>query len=311
MPIKSSKNTLIVITGTTASGKTSLAVDLAIRLNGEIISADSRQVYREMNIGTGKDLEEYSIKGTKIPYHLIDIRNPGDHYDGYSFQKDFFSAYQDITSKGKASILCGGTGMYINLALEKEPLLNVNRNESLRHKLKEYSQEALIDELKKLNFQFHNKTDILDRERAVRAIEIETFKQNYKGEWPRNPIKDYLIFATNYSREDIRRRIRIRLDSRLEKGMLNEVVKLKENGLSSETLNYYGLEYKFINQYLEKEIGYDEMYTNLLQAIRRFAKKQMTWFRRMEKKGYKINWLDMNQTSEELVQKMAKIYEAV
>lgn len=309
MPSKSKKYPLIVITGTTASGKTSLAVSLAQKIEGEVISADSRQVYRGMDIGTGKDIHEYSIDDHVIPYHLIDIIEAGEHYDGFSFQKDFFAAYEDISSRGKTAILCGGTGMYINLALAKEPLLDVVTNQQLRSRLNALTQDELIQELQSVDDHLHNTTDLNERDRTIRAIEIATFKRDYKGKLPTNPVKDYLIYATNYSREDIRRRIRERLDQRLESGLLAEVVRLKENNVSSETLNYYGLEYRYINQYLEREMTYDQMYTELLQAIRRFAKKQMTWFRRMEKRGFKINWLDMSQSKEMIVDRIVKAHE--
>lgn len=311
MLTNSHKKPLIVLTGTTASGKTSLAVHLADKLNGEVISADSRQVYRGMDLGTGKDLEEYSIAGRSIPYHLIDIMAAGDHYDGFSFQKDFFDCYDNISNRNKVPILCGGTGMYINLALSREPLLDVKVNKELRNKLELLSQEERVEKLVSIEGSIHNTTDTFDKERTIRAIEIAEFKKDYTGILPTNPVSDFIIFATNFSREDIRKRIRERLDERLENGLLAEVVKLKKSGVSSDALNYYGLEYKYINQYLERELTYDQMYTGLLQAIRRFAKKQMTWFRRMEKRGYEIHWLNMSKPREELVEQMASMYEAV
>lgn len=311
MPTLAKKKPLIVITGTTASGKTSIATNLALLINGEIISADSRQVYRGMDIGTGKDLEEYTINGITIPYHLIDIKNAGDRYDGFLFQTDFFSCYENISLREKVPILCGGTGMYINLALSKEPLLNVEPNQHLRLELNRLTDEELIIRLKSIEKNLHNTTDILDRDRCIRAIEIATYKNKFKGTLPKNPVEKYIIYATNYDREVIRQRIRKRLDSRLESGLISEVVNLKKQGVSSESLNYYGLEYKFINQYLEKELTYDQMYTGLLQEIRRFAKKQMTWFRRMEKKGFQIDWLDMTKTKIELAQKIATDYETI
>ncbi len=302
---------LIVITGPTATGKTALAVKLAVELDAEIISADSRQVYRSMNLGTGKDLEEYHQNNTKIPYHLIDIRDAGEVYDGFHFQRDFFKTYEAILSRKKVPILCGGTGMYIQLALDKTPLLKVEPNVELRRSLEKQSQGDLVERLMTYPEQVHNSTDLKDRERTIRAIEIAHFKQNYRGQWPENPVSDYLIFVTRMQRETLRRKIRLRLDQRLEEGMIDEVQQLKAAGLNSETLNYYGLEYRFINQYLEKEMTYDDMYTGLLQAIRRFAKKQVTWFRRMERQGYLLHYLEEEMTQPEKVEFMLNKYRNV
>lgn len=283
-------NKMIVILGPTAVGKTKLAVHLASRLNGEVISADSRQVYRNMNIGTGKDLEEYSIQGSEIPYHLIDILDAGEAYDLYSFQQDFYQAYESILKRNKCPILCGGTGLYLDAALSKKQMIEVSEDKLLREELKDHSQEKLNEILFQLNPKPHNQTDTLERDRTIRAIEIEKAKQS--TEEIDSPVKDYLVFGIRLEREVVRQRIEIRLRDRLKNGMIEEVEQLIKQGVSYERLNYYGLEYKFIGQYLSGDLSYEDMFRLLLQAIHRFAKKQMTWFRRMEKQGIRIHWID-------------------
>jgi len=280
---------LIVILGPTAVGKTKLAVALAHQLNGEIISADSRQVYRGMDIGTGKDLVDFNIDGVEIPCHLIDIKNAGDIYHLFDFQRDFYSAYQKIIAHNKQPILCGGSGLYLQAALQKEQLLQVPKNESLRETFNDLTQEKLATELLKLNTKQHNETDLIDRERTLRAIEIESFK---KENTPlKSPVAEHVIFGIDMERSKLRSRIEERLNSRLNEGMVEEVEQLIKQGVSFEQLNYYGLEYRFIGQYLNNELNRQQMYDGLLQGIRRFAKKQMTWYRRMEKQGYVINWI--------------------
>src|SRR5690554_1980094 len=274
---------LIAIIGPTAVGKTKLAVALAADLNGEIISADSRQLYRGMDLGSGKDLEEYVYKGKQIPHHLIDILDAGEKYDLFRFQQDCFEAYREIKSRGNQAVLCGGTGMYIQAALNREKLLEVPENLALRSELNNHSQQELNDYLVNLNPKQHNKTDLTDRDRTLRAIEIEVYTQQYSDQKEFSPIKNYRIFGIQMPREELRNRIKTRLKERLKAGMIEEVEQLLANGVSHQQLQYYGLEYKFISLYLQKELSYDEMFDALLQAIRRFAKKQMTWYRRMEK----------------------------
>lgn len=283
-------NDLIVILGPTAVGKTKLAVALASQLNGELISADSRQVYKGMDIGTGKDLTDFWIGGQQIQHHLIDIKAAGEEYHVFDFQRDFYQAYETILNKGKKAILCGGTGLYLEAALAKEKLIEVPENKTLREKLMFFSQEELNKKLKEIHSGLHNTTDLAERTRTIRAIEIEMFKQNVQAE--KSPIKNPTVFGISMEREALRARIEERMKERLENGMIEEVEQLIKGGVSVETLHYYGLEYRFIARYLTNEISYDELYEKLVQAIRRFAKKQMTWFRRMEKKGHLIHWID-------------------
>jgi tRNA dimethylallyltransferase len=289
---------LIVILGPTAVGKTSLAVNLADRLDGEIISADSRQVYRGMDLGTGKDLEEYNVDGRKIKTHLIDIKDAGNAYNVFDFQKDFYASYIEIAENKKRPILCGGSGLYLESALAKEKMLEVPFNQNLRDSLKNYSQSKLVEKLKSLQPKMHNETDRIDRERTIRAIEIELFKnEDHKVE--KSPIQKPFVIGIKMDREKLRDRIEVRLNQRLDYGMVQEVERLIEAGVSHQQLLYYGLEYKFIAQYLNKELPYDQMVVKLLQAIRQFAKRQMTWYRRMEKKGQKIHWIDADESAEE------------
>lgn len=298
---------LIVILGPTAVGKTKLAVALAAKINGEVISADSRQVYQGMDIGTGKDLKEYEVNGAKIPYHLIDIKVAGEEYNLFDFQSDFYQAYEKIISnKGKTAILCGGTGMYLEAALDKKAMLKVPVDKSLRKQLENENQEELNDRLAKLNAKTHNTTDLIDRERTIRAIEIETFKQKNIDESKNSPVSNSIIFGVTEEREVLRERIDVRLKDRLEEGLVEEVKALMDSGISAEKLNYYGLEYRFVAQYLSEEIGKEEMYVGLLQAIRKFAKRQMTWYRRMEKRGHEIRWINASEPIEAKVEAIIK-----
>lgn len=293
---------LIVILGPTAVGKTNLAVQLALKIKGEIISADSRQVYRGMDLGTGKDLDEYEVNGNQIPFHLIDILEAGQTYNLFDFQRDFYTAHDSILERDKIPILCGGTGLYLEAALSDKRLLEVPINEELREELKNKSQDDLNEKLLAISESIHNTTDTLDRERTIRAIEIESFKKQNIAE--DSPIKNFIVFGIKADREIIKRRIELRLKERLTSGMIEEVKVLLDSGVSLERLNYYGLEYKFIGNYLSGLINYDEMYTKLLQAIQRFAKKQMTWFRRMEKRGVEIHWIDGELNLEEKLNKI-------
>jgi len=279
--------------GATAGGKTSLAVNLAFELNGEIISADSRQVYKGMDLGTGKDINEYRFKNVDIPYHLIDIVEAGYKYNVFEYQKDFLKAYNDILGRKKFPVMCGGTGIYIDAVLKAYKLINVPVNNELRNELNSKSNEDLIKYLIS-NRELHNSTDTKNRKRLIRAVEIALFyEQNpdFETYFPKiNSFNIQIIF----NRDQRRKRITERLKERLNNGMIEEVKELIDNGVSIETLKYYGLEYKFITEYLLKELTYKEMFDKLEIAIHQFSKRQMTWFRKMEKDGVKIHKIDGN-----------------
>ena len=282
---------LITILGPTASGKTPLAAALADRLHTEIISGDSRQVYRRMDLGTGKDLVDYVVDGRPVPYHLIDIVEPGYKYNVFEYQRDFLKAYEEITSKGKLPILCGGTGMYIESVLKGYRLLPVPENPELRASLEGKSLEELthiLEGYKKL----HNSTDVDTAKRAIRAIEIEEYYKQQPPEYREFPSLKSLIIGVDIDRELRREKITRRLKQRLDEGMVEEVRGLLEEGIPAENLIYYGLEYKFLTQYAIGELTFDEMFHQLETAIHQFAKRQMTWFRGMERRGFKIHWLD-------------------
>ena len=286
---------LIVILGPTASGKTHLAVQLAHRINGEIISADSRQVYREMNIGTGKDLEEYILDNQAIPYHLINILNAGEQYHIHFFQQDFQRVYQDIVSRGKTPILCGGSGMYLEAVLKGYEFTSIPIDENLRDELLEKPTEELTQIFRKNPSEYTQKTDISTRKRLIRAIEINQFlRQNPDFNISPPNIPEFIIFGLNPETESRRMSITKRLNHRLENGMIEEVKTLIDKGISPEKLIFYGLEYKFITQYLTGELTYEIMVERLNVAIHQFAKRQMTYFRKMEHDGLKINWLSNN-----------------
>lgn len=284
---------MICILGPTATGKTDFAAYLAAHLQGEIISADSRQVYKGMDIGTGKDLTTYQYDDTSIPYHLIDIVEAGEAYNVFRFQQDFLEAYQAIEKKGAYPILCGGTGMYIEAVLKGYKLIDVPHNEPLREALSLQSDAELEEKLASYKQQ-HNTTDSSDRERMLRAIEIQDYYEanpHIDTHFPEIPT---LVLGIDFDRRVVRQRITDRLDERLKNGMVEEVEQLIKKGVSKEVLKYYGLEYRFVTQYIEGEIGYNEMFRRLNTAIHQFAKRQMTWFRRMEKQGIEIHWLDGN-----------------
>ncbi len=287
------KINLIVVTGPTATGKTAFAANLAHQLNGEIIGADSRQVYRGMDLATGKDINDYIVEGNPVPYHLVDIVDPGYEYNVFEFQNDFLKVYNDISSRGKMPVLCGGTGMYIESVLKGYKLIQVPDNEILRKKLNNKTDSELVELLRSFK-EVHNVTDIEDRKRLVRAIEIQTYYKEHPEIDTFFPKFNYVIFALNFGRQIIRARITERLKIRLDQGMENEVKELLDKGLTPDQLKFYGLEYKFLTQYVIGEISYDEMFKMLNTAIHQFAKRQMTWFRRMEKNGYKIHWIDGN-----------------
>ena len=294
------KYELITIIGPTASGKTALAAALAARLDTEIISGDSRQVYRSMDIGTGKDLADYVVDGKQIPYHLIDICNPGDKYNVFEYQHDFHKAFEEIRKKGKLPILCGGTGMYIESVLRGFKLLDVPQNPALRESLKGKSLAELEQILASYKV-LHNKTDVDSAQRAIRAIEIEEF---YKTEAPDKreyaPINS-LIIGVDIDRELRREKISRRLRARLDEGMVDEVRAILATGVKPDDLIYYGLEYKFLTLYIIGQLTYDEMVSQLEIAIHQFAKRQMTWFRGMERRGLHIHWLDATLPTDEKI----------
>lgn len=291
---------LITIIGPTASGKTAFAAALAARLDTEIISGDSRQVYRSMDIGTGKDLADYMVDGKQIPYHLIDICNPGDKYNVFEYQHDFHKAFEEIRKKGKLPILCGGTGMYIESVLRGFKLLDVPQNPALRESLKGKSLAELEQILASYKV-LHNKTDVDSAQRAIRAIEIEEF---YKTEAPDKreyaPINS-LIIGVDIDRDLRREKISKRLRARLDEGMVDEVRAILARGVKPEDLIYYGLEYKFLTLYIIGQLTYDEMVSQLEIAIHQFAKRQMTWFRGMERRGLHIHWLDATLPTDEKI----------
>ncbi|MBN2173863.1 MAG: tRNA (adenosine(37)-N6)-dimethylallyltransferase MiaA [Bacteroidales bacterium] len=297
---KKSTFNFIVVTGPTATGKTQFAAHLAARIKGEIISADSRQVYRGMDLATGKDFNDYIVGDITIPYHLVDIVDPGYEYSVYEFQKDFLRVYDEIQMKGKIPVLCGGTGMYIESVLKGYNMVKVPANEALRNEIESKTDQELIDLLNTYKIP-HNITDTTDRKRLVRALEIAGYYQSHpeiKIPFPEiNPI----IFGVYFERRTIRERITERLRKRLEGGMISEVEELLKKGLSPEQLKFYGLEYKYLTQYVTGELSYDEMFHLLNTAIHQFAKRQMTWFRKMEREGRKIHWIDGHLPAQEKV----------
>lgn len=297
---------LITVLGPTASGKTTFAAALAARLNTEIISADSRQIYRSMDIGTGKDLGDYTVNGKTIPYHLIDICDPGYKYNVFEYQHDFFRAYETIRKKGKLPILCGGTGMYIEAVLKGYRLLDVPQNPGLRESLKDKSLPELEQILAGYKV-LHNKTDVDTAQRAIRAIEIEEY---YKNEAPDvneyDPINS-LIIGIDIDRELRREKISRRLRVRLDEGMVNEVRKIIDSGVKPEDLIYYGLEYKYLTLYIIGKLSYEDMVSQLEIAIHQFAKRQMTWFRGMERRGNTIHWIDATLPTEEKIEKTLEL----
>ena len=297
---------LITILGPTASGKTPLAAALADRLGTEIISGDSRQVYRRMDLGTGKDLVDYTVEGRQVPYHLIDIVEPGYKYNVFEYQRDFLKAYQEITAKNKLPILCGGTGMYIESVLKGYRLLPVPENPELRASLEGKSLEELtgiLEGYKKL----HNSTDVDTAKRAIRAIEIEEYYKQQPAEYREFPSLKSLIIGVDIDRELRREKITRRLKQRLDEGMVEEVRGLLAEGIDPENLIYYGLEYKFLTQYAIGELTFDEMFHQLETAIHHFAKRQMTWFRGMERRGFTIHWLDATLPMEEKIEHITNL----
>ncbi len=327
------KYNILAVTGPTATGKTALAAHLAFRLGGEVISADSRQVYRGMDIGTGKDLDDYVVEGTRIPVHLIDIVDAGYQYNVFEFKRDFQKVMADLRARGKFPVLCGGSGLYIEAVLRDYRLIEVPVNEMLRAELKGKSLEELTTILKTYKSNLHNITDIVNTKRAIRAIEIEDYYQNLNintipsecqslpdGASPSlspsfsqslsplvSPSLSPLIVALHFDVETRRKRITERLHQRLNQGMIEEVGGLLRSGIAPEALTYYGLEYKFITLYLTGELTRQEMIQKLNIAIHQFAKRQMTWFRKMEREGTIIHWIDGNLTLEEKVNQVLEL----
>ena len=304
---------MITILGPTASGKTPVAARLAAEIRGEIISADSRQVYRRMDIGTGKDLADYTVDGHQIPYHLIDICEPGTKYNLFEYQQDFFDVYETIQSRGVVPILCGGTGLYIEAVLKGYKLSPVPQNQELRDSLDGKSLDELtqmLTELKAKNgSNMHNTTDVDSCQRAIRAIEIETYNLQHPMPKRELPPVDSLIIGIDIDRELRREKITRRLKTRLEQGMVEEVKALLDEGIPADDLIYYGLEYKFLTEYIVGKLSYDEMFSRLEIAIHQFAKRQMTWFRGMERRGFTIHWIDATLPMDEKVQKIIQLWQ--
>lgn len=302
---------MVTILGPTASGKTTLATRLAHTIGGEIISADSRQVYRNMDIGTGKDLADYVVDGKKTPYHLIDIAEAGTKYNLYQYQHDFHVAYQDIVSRDERPILCGGTGLYLEAVLKGYALSPVPQNAELRARLEGKSLAELTQMLSDLKAQtgsvMHNTTDVDSCQRAIRAIEIETYNIEHTTALRTMPDIDSLIIGVNIEREERRRKITARLKQRLDEGMVEEVRALLDSGIAADDLIYYGLEYKFITEYIIGKLTYEEMFRQLEIAIHQFAKRQMTWFRGMERRGTTIHWVDASLPMSEKLNEVLRL----
>ena len=296
-----SKKKLLVILGPTATGKTKLAANIAYQNDGEVISADSRQVYKGMDVGTGKDLADFNIDGEIVPHHLIDIVDAGAEYNVFNFQHDFLKACREINERGNQTILCGGTGMYIEAVLKGYRLLDIPEDKILRAELSSKSDEALITQLKNYK-KLHNTSDILDNKRLIRAIEIAKYEQENAHLIQDYPEIESQLFGIYFEREELKKRITSRLKYRFKnEDMIGEVEYLLASGITPEKLKYYGLEYKLITQFLLNEINRNELFEQLNIAIHQFSKRQTTWFRRMERNGFHINWIDGNLSMEEKV----------
>ncbi|MBR5512020.1 MAG: tRNA (adenosine(37)-N6)-dimethylallyltransferase MiaA [Bacteroidaceae bacterium] len=301
---------LISIIGPTACGKTSLAVEVARAMGGEILSADSRQVYRGMDIGTGKDLSEYGDGASRVPYHLIDIVDAGEKYNLFEFQRDFLEAYNGVNARGALPVLCGGSGLYVESVLRGYRLIPVPENPELRERLENHSLEELTAMLATYKV-LHNTTDVDTKKRAIRAIEIEEHYARTPQQEREFPLLSSLIIGLDVDREVRRSRISNRLKARLDEGLVDEVRKLLDEGVSPEQLIYYGLEYKFVTLFLMGAMSFDEMYKGLETAIHQFAKRQMTWFRGMERRGLNINWIDASLPMAEKVEIIKNMYYGV
>ena len=303
---------MITILGPTASGKTDLAAHLAVRTGAEIISADSRQVYRDMDIGTGKDLGDYTVDGRSVPYHLIDICEPGTKYNLFRYQQDFLNCYEDIRNRGIPPILCGGTGLYIEAVLKGYSLSPVPQNPELRRSLENKSLGELtqiLTGLKERNHSvMHNRTDVDSCQRAIRAIEIETHNLSAPTEDRHCPPIDSFIIGVDIDRDERRQKITERLKVRLEAGMVEEIDRLLKRGIPAEDLIYYGLEYRFVTEYLVGRLSYEEMFGQLETAIHQFAKRQMTWFRGMERRGFTIHWVNARQPMNAKIEEILSLW---
>jgi len=297
---------LIVVLGPTACGKTTFAAHLAKAITAEIISADSRQVYRDMTIGTGKDIDDYTVDGTTIPYHLVDICDAGEKYNVYRFQNDFIKCFEDISSRNKMPILCGGTGLYIEAVLKGYRHTAVPPNEELRKQLEDKSLQELSEILSKYK-SLHNTTDTDTIPRAIRAIEIEDYYLNHPVDSSDQPVINPIVIGLDIDRDLRRQKITKRLHDRLNEGMVNEVKALLDKGIPSEDLIYYGLEYKYLTLYATGQMPYQQMVDELEIAIHQFAKRQMTWFRGMEKRGTHINWIDASQPMDIKIQEALQL----
>ena len=307
-------NRMITILGPTASGKTALSTALAARMgNAEIISADSRQVYRGMDVGTGKDLADYRVGEVEVPYHLIDIVEPGIKYNLYEYQKDFHEVYEDIRQRGALPILCGGTGLYIEAVLKGYQLSPVPQNAELRKDLEGWSLEALTERLKELKAKtgsaMHNRTDVDSCQRAIRAIEIESYNLEHPMPLREMSPIDSLLIGVDIDRDSRREKITQRLRQRLETGMLDEVRGLLDRGIPADDLIYYGLEYKYVTEHIIGKISFDEMFVSLETAIHQFAKRQMTWFRGMERRGFTIHWIDSSLPMEVKIETILALWQ--
>ena len=302
------KYNLITILGPTASGKTAVAARVASILNAEVISADSRQVYRGMDLGTGKDYADYAVDGLSIPYHLIDIVDAGYEYNVYEYQKDFLRVFADITSREKLSVMCGGSGLYLEAILKNYKLIQVPINEPLRESLDDKLLWELTEILRGYKNYLHNQTDTESSKRAIRAIEIEEYYLTHPEIDTGMPDINSLVVGVQFERSARRKSITSRLKQRLREGMLDEVQRLLDSGLTPEQLTYYGLEYKYMTLHLTGKITYQEMFDGLNVAIHQFAKRQMTWYRRMEKQGTQIHWLDGFMPMEEKIKKILEWY---
>lgn len=302
---------MITILGPTASGKTALAAALAYKIGVEIISADSRQVYSGMTVGTGKDLDDYVVNGRQIKYHLIDIARPGDKYNIYEYQRDFHKVYAELAQRGVMPILCGGSGLYIETVLKGYSLSTVPQNPELRQRLSgktlEELTEILVDLKARNNSCMHNRSDVDTAQRAVRAIEIEEYNLHHPSSNTEFPPVESVIIGVDIDRESRRARITERLRQRLEHGLVEEVEGLLESGVSAEDLIYYGLEYKYVTEYVTGRTTRDEMFKGLEIAIHQFAKRQMTWFRGMERRGFTINWVDWHMSMDEKLEYIMKL----
>ena len=297
---------ILTILGPTASGKTALAAALAYELDAEIISADSRQIYRQMDLGTGKDLADYVVNGRNIPYHLIDIVEPGYKYNVFEYQRDFLEAYEEIKQKGKFPVLCGGTGMYLESVLKGYKLVPVPENPELRERLADKSLEELTGILCSYK-ELHNTTDVDTVKRAIRAIEIEEYYRENDIAHREFPQLKSLIVGVDIDRELRREKISRRLRQRLDDGMVDEVRNLLDRGIHPDDLIYYGLEYKYLTLYAIGKLSFEEMFSQLEIAIHQFAKRQMTWFRGMERRGFTIHWLDACLPMEEKTERIKKL----